>query len=252
MSPVPVSDPNFPPNLRGRIGARPADPVLFPRQNSGIDNIPHLSKIETMAQQNMTGVGISMELSRGSTFTTDLSNWGYRFDPARADNSPAACIADLPSGHVYRKWRVTATFCGKRYETDFALPEQQASHLAPNRMLDMVTEFFELPGDFQVYVWDVGYLEEAEASWRPITKFTVGYQNFPSRNLGSGVKVSSYQGKSVLEFSNDRTDTYAKLGDILTISAPVSTSGIQSRNRAVRHEGAKNAVNPHPPRLPHL
>jgi uncharacterized protein YjdB len=224
-----ATDPNFPPNLRGRIGVRPSDPVMFPRQNAGIDNIPNLSKIETMAQQNMTGIDIAMEISRGTTFTDDLSNWGYRFHPLHSENAPELCVGDLPRGFEYRRWHVTATFGGKKYESIFALPEQQASHIAPNRMLDMVTEFFESAGDFQAYLWDFAYQEEAAAVWRPITKFTVNYQNFPSRNLGSGVKVGVYQGTPVLEFSNDRTDTYAKLGDILTISAPASSS--QSRSR---------------------
>jgi hypothetical protein len=220
----PAADPSFPAQLWGRVGIRPFDAAMFPRQNAGIDNIPHLSKIEAIGQANVTGLDIAVEITRGTVFSDDLLNWGYRFGTSRADNSPAACVAGLPAGHLYRRWHVTAAIDGKRYESVVALPEQQASYIAPNRLLDMVTEFFELAGDFQAFVWDVAYQDEGDAAWRPVTQFVVNYQNFPTRNLGSGVKVGAYLGKRVLEFSNDRTDTYARKNDVLTISPSAGLS----------------------------
>ena len=213
----PAADDNFPIALKGRVGVRPADVIMFPRQNSGIDNIPRLTKIETISQQNMTAKDIAFELSRGETFVGDLSNWGYRFDPSRSDNLPSSCLPDLPSGHTYRKWHLIAVFEGRSYAWDFALPEQQARYLDPSRMIDMVTEFFETAGSFQAFVWDFAVQDENRQDWQPIYKFIVTYQVFPDRNTGSGVKIGSYQGRNILEFSNDRTDTYAQLGDILIL-----------------------------------
>jgi hypothetical protein len=191
---------------------------MFPRQNSGIDNLPRLSKIETISQQNMNGVEIELEFVRGQTFTTGLSDWGWRFDPTRADNDPASCLPDLPAGHVYRTWQVTASFAATAYTWEFALPDQQASHISPSRIIDIVSEFFDRPGSFQVYLWGFEYQEENVAIWRPITRFVMNYQALPTRNKGSGVRVATYNGQAVLEFSNDGSDTYARLNQVLILA----------------------------------
>ncbi len=219
----PASDPNFPVQLKGRIGVRPSDVLMFPRQNSGIDGIPYLSKIETISQTDVTGKDVSIELTRGSVFTNDQANWGYRFDPTRADNDPNACSPDLPSGFEYQVWHMRAMFDGQSYQWDFAMPVDQALYLDPNRMINIVTEFFEMSGFFQVYVWDFTVQDEGSSTWQTIKSFIVNYQNKPKRNTGSGVRLGNYRGNRVLEFSNDRTDTYAQLNDVLTLRMGIHT-----------------------------
>jgi uncharacterized protein (TIGR03437 family) len=214
----PATEPTFPRALRGRVGIRPSNLQRYPRQSSGINNIASLTKIETIGQQNMVGKDIELELVRGDTFTNDLSNWGFRFDPNRSDNLPSSCLADLPRGSVYRRWLVTARYDGETFRWDVALPEEQARFLDPNRIVDFVTEFFELRGTFQVFAWDFFFQEEGQPAWIPISDFKVTYQVLPGRNTGSGVRIGTYQGRRVLEFSNDRTDTYAQLNDIITLS----------------------------------
>ena len=203
---------------------------MFPRQNSGIDGIPYLSKIETISQIDMTGKDVSIELTRGNTFTNDLTNWGYRFDPTRSDNAPSACLPDLPSGFTYQTWHLTAVFDGYTYQWDFAMPADQTPYLRPTSLFSIVNEFFQTSGFYQVFVWDFAIQDEDTSTWQTINDFSVTYQYNFKRNIGSGVRVGYYEGSGVLEFSNDRTDTYAKLNDHLSIGTAIEPAIVGAPN----------------------
>lgn len=214
-------------NRKGMVGSRPGDVasrLMFPRVMSGIDNISGLTKIETMSQMNIAGQDITIEYARGSTFTTPLSGWGWRFNP----NAPGSCMPDLPADVVYRIWTSTVTIGGQTYSYEFAVPDQYATHLAPSEIFSIVTEFlYKTPteisqgkGDFQVYFWDFEVQRENSTTWIPLRKMKVFYRADPTDNIGWGAKIGLYAGRPVLEISNDTTDTYYKLNDVFEIPAP--------------------------------
>ncbi|MDS4059341.1 MAG: putative Ig domain-containing protein [Candidatus Contendobacter sp.] len=221
-------------NQKGMVGSRPVDAAsgaMFPRVMTGIDNITALTKIETMSQMNMAGQNITIEYARGSTFTTPLSGWGWRFDPnSTVSSGQPPCVPDLPTGVVYRIWTSTVTIGGQTYSYEFAVPDQYATHLAPYEIFSIVTEFLDKTsveisqgkGDFQVYFWDFEVQRENSTTWMPLRKMKVFYRADPSDNIGWGAKIGVYAGRPVLEISNDTTDTYYKLNDVFEIPAPNS------------------------------
>lgn len=193
---------------------------MFPRQNSGVDAIDGFTKIEAIGQTNIAGKDVYVEYIRGETFTEPLGDWGYRFGASDS----------LPAGRVYRKWVAKIVIENVQYQLNFALPEDGAKYFAPWEINSFVTEFFDQPGFFQVYFWDLEIQKEGSLTWEPIKKWRMGYKSDSVENIGYGVKVSQYNNKSVIEISNDGTDTYLKLGGILElppsqISQPICSSG---------------------------
>jgi hypothetical protein len=238
----PAVDPSFPLAMKGRIGIRPSDLSAFPRGSYGIDGIPFLTKIETISQQDMTGQDVSVQISRGDTFADDLSNWGYRLDPTRADNLPSACLPNLPSGFTYRKWQVLVSFGTKSYSWDLAMPQDQALYISPDQLIAITTEFFQTSGAFQAFIWDLNGQSEKTMLWQPLTRWGVTYQIHSERNTGSGVKLGTYLGNRVIEFSCDRTDTYSRLYDVLDLAT--GESGPMPTVSAVQTVGGPGAVAP--------
>lgn len=228
-----VSVPDY--NKKGLVGIRPADAQtlqMFPRANSGIDNIQGLTKIETISQQNITGKDISIQLVRGDTFTTPLDGWGSRFI---TDASGAVqCSALLPSGVLYRKWLVTAILDGSSYKWEVAFPDDSARYLSPGEMQTFITEFFEHPGFFQAYIWDLEFLREGYSTWERVAQWKMtrceGGCNGSAETAGA--KLSTYAGHPVIEISNDGTASYFKIGDIFTLplvtATPTPTPSISS------------------------
>lgn len=248
-------------NRKGMVGSRPvgvASGSMFPRVMSGIDNISGLTKIETMSQMNIAGQDMTIEYARGSTFTTPLSGWGWRFDPSvPVSSGQPPCISDLPGGVVYRIWTSTVTIGGQTYSYEFAVPDQYATHLYPYEIFSIVTEFLDKTpaeisqgkGDFQVYFWDFEVQRENSTTWIPLRKMKVFYRADPTDNIGWGAKMGLYAGRPVLEISNDTTDTYYKLNDVFEIPAsnpeeyivetcdyPTLRSALLSDSRTIRFD----------------
>jgi hypothetical protein len=221
------------------VGVKPSDTVMFPRQNSGVDNIPEFTKIETISQGNMTGKDISLEYARGPLLTGSLGGYGYRFYvDAQGQQS---CVPDLPTGVSYRKWIATAVIDGTTYSWEFVVPAANGTYLYPFRLLDMVTEFLNTPGFFQGYIWDVEYQQENNSTWNPMTGFKMTYRADPNPNTTYGCRIAAYNGKPVMEFSNDGTNTYFQLNDTFTI--PSDTSGIPAMNLpTIRWDAAAQTV----------
>lgn len=207
---------------KGYVGVRQLDPAtmqMFPRQNSGIDNIPGLTKIETISQSNVTAKDITIEYLRGAAFTSPLDGWGSRY--LTDSQGQVSCSASLPSGVTYRTWQVTVTIDGAIYRWEFALPDDSARYLAPGEISSFGTEFFNHPGFFQVYIWEPEVMAEG-GSWQPVTRWKTGYCSDCSGSVINtyGAKLSTYNGWNVIEISNDGTDTYYKTGDIFVLQSP--------------------------------
>ncbi len=243
-----VSIPDYPgesqrPSL---VGVRPSNLQMFPRQNSGIDNIPGLTKIETISQMDITGKDISIQYYRGNLLdpaTDGLSGWGYRFQRDPQDPNIITCEPDLPSGYTYRKWHAEAVIDGITYLWDFAVPDDSARYLFPTSdMTSIVTEFLATPGFFQVYFWDFEIQREGSSIWERLDTWKVFYQpDAPTPTSGWGPKIGDYNGKPVLEVSNDGTDTYFKLNDIFQIP---STGALFRIERATGNVYADGSFNP--------
>lgn len=204
----------------GLVGVRQADENIrnmFPRQNSGIDNISGLTKIETISQMNMNEKDVSVEILRGDIFkvTTPLDGWGYRYVPDPNNQGNYLCESKLPPAE-YRIWKVTSMIDGITYRHEFLMPEAYAKYIHPG-IKNFFTEFFKNSGFFQTYFWEIEFLRENVSDWEPLRKWKVGtsYEGTDSRN--NGFKLATYNNHSVIEVSNDMTDTYYKMGDIFEL-----------------------------------
>jgi formylglycine-generating enzyme len=214
-----VSIPDY--TQKGLVGIRQLDTAtlsMFPRISTGIDNIPGLTKIETISQTNLNGIDLELEFCQGDTFTNELSGWGARIDPANFTN----CLAELVGGVVYRKWGLTCKIGGDVFRWEFAVPEDNGRYIAPGRLLNFVTEFFNKGPFYQVFVWDVEVQPENDPNWHPIKKWRMDYRADPNPNLGYGCRLTTYQNRPALEFSNDGIDNYFQLGDVFELPAELS------------------------------
>lgn len=221
-------------NRHGMVGSRPIDEAskrMFPRVMTGIDNIPGLTKIETISQRDILGQDVSIEYSRGGTFRKPLSGWGVRFDPSvkfkdSDRNKPQPeTVPDLPSNTEYRIWTATVSVANKQFGYEFAVPDKFGTHFAPYEIFSIVTEFLDKnpaevtagKGDFQAFFWDFKLMREHRSKWLPIRKLKCFYRADPKPNIGWGAKIGEYQKTPVLEISNDGTDTYYKLNQVFEI-----------------------------------
>lgn len=133
---------------------------MFPRQNSGIDMIPGITKIETISQMNMNNKDVSVEIFRDGilTVTAPLDGWGYRWVPDPDKPDSYICESRLPPTE-YRKWVVTSTIDNIEYQHEFLMPESYAKYIHPD-IKNFFTEFFGTSGLFQTYLWDIEVLRE--------------------------------------------------------------------------------------------
>lgn len=221
-------------NRHGMVGSRPINEeskLMFPRVMTGIDNIPGLTKIETISQRDIIGHDVSIEYARGATFRKPLSGWGFRFDPQvkfkdTDRNKPQPkTVPDLPSDTEYRIWTATVRFANKQFGYEFAVPDKYGTHFAPYEIFSIVTEFLDKnpaeatagKGDFQAFFWDFELMRENQIKWIPIRKLKCFYRAAPKPNIGWGAKIGKYQKTPVLEISNDGTHTYYQLDQVFEI-----------------------------------
>ena len=214
-----VSVPDYP--KKEFVGVRQSDAAttaMFPRQNSGIDAISGLTKIETISQENITGKDIYVEYTRGGTFTTPLSGWGYRFTPDPVNPGSFICDPNLPAA-TYQIWIARATFDATTYQWEFALPASSSKYFAPWEIVTFACEFFNEPGLFQTYFWDLEVERESTSAWQPLLSWRVSYLTEPN-NDGWGPKLGTYNGQTVIEISNDGTNTYYPLNAVFNLPEP--------------------------------
>jgi hypothetical protein len=221
----------------GYAAARNSDPLMFPRQQSGIDGALGINMIQMIAQMDVTAKDITLEFSKGESFFTAGGDpsWGWRrhsswspipfWNPIPSDPIYAGsftCRSDLPAGS-YQIWRGEITIDEATYVFEYAYPFDFAQYLAPEFLQNIVTEFLSPAGFFQALFWDMAVRRESSTTWIPLTAWKVGQNELLDvRNVGSGGRVNTYDGHAVLEISNDGTDTYLQVNDIFQLPPPAN------------------------------
>lgn len=202
--------------------------ATFPRQNGGIDGIHGLSAIWAISQRDFFGQDVQVSLLRGQQFITPLDGWGGRWVPDPTQPGQFVCDPLLPPG-LYREWGLTITTRDSHYRFVLAEPDAHADRLWPPGAMSIVTEFLDQRGLFVLYLWGMAILQEGQ-DWLPLRQWMTTFRADPLPNIGWGVKVGHYGGRSVLEVSNDDTATYAQVGETVTLDdAPVVSIPILSR-----------------------
>lgn len=197
-------------NREGFVGMRQRDQAtlaLFPRMNSGIDNIAGITKIETISQQNMAGKDIYIEVTRGGVerFAAPQKGWGGRY---RLENKKQVSAEELPAGN-YQKWNIKVAFDGVEYGWEAAFPADQARYFAPHQIIHLVSEFFEMKSRICAHVWNPQILREGKTEWESLTQWLRHYQ---AGNDPFGPRITEANGRHVLEMSNDKKpESYLKV-----------------------------------------
>jgi hypothetical protein len=183
-------------NLHGRTGAQTVDPIMFPRQTYEIDGIDGLWKTDMISQLNINGLDGSVAITRGP-IVTDKTGW--------------KCDGTL-GGSVYRQWDVLVTIDGAPFSMRFALPDNEARYFYPWEIFSFGTEFFKQPGAIKVFLWDFEIQQENQTYWRPLTRWQVTRQDDSINE--DGVRLATYNGKRVIEFSNESPGPFFESGTV--------------------------------------
>lgn len=213
---------------------------LFPRMNSGIDNTPGITKIETISQQNMVGKDIYVEITKGGVeqFDSPQQGWGGRY---RLDNNKQVSAEELPGG-TYQVWKVRVAFDGVEYGWEAVFPADQAKYFAPHQIIHFVTEFFEMESRICAYVWNPQILREGETKWDNLARWNYHYQAGPDPY---GPRITVVDNRHVLEMSNDKEpESYFKKDAIfeLTMNPVVQWQSAESRPSKEQEVVRINAV----------
>jgi hypothetical protein len=202
-----VSVPDY--NREGFVGLRHRNRAtfdLFPRMNSGIDNIAGITKIETIAQQNMIGKDIYVEVTNGGIrrFAAPQQGWGGRY---RLENEKQVSSEVLPAG-TYQAWNIRVAFDGVEYAWEAVFPADQAKYFAPHQIIHFVSEFYEMETKICCYIWNPQILREGKGQWEDLTRWKYHYQAGPDPY---GPRLAEAGGRHVIEMSNDkRPEDYFK------------------------------------------
>lgn len=172
-----------------------SDAVAWPRRALGIDGSLTAFKLEATYQRDVTGQDGRVEWRRGDLLPPDdLRNWGR------------SCLP-MMQGRTMRQWHVTIQVGGEMFHGTAIYPEDEATHLRPDRLLELVTEFFELPGVVRIFVWDV-QVERESGERVPLLTWTI-LSRRPGVPVGYwGVRKAEYAGGDVLEFGTDPQQVY--------------------------------------------
>jgi hypothetical protein len=184
---------------KGLTGAKTRDPDRFPRQTYLIDGIPNLWKTDMISQFDCTGFSGTVKVARGG-LVTNLQGW--------------RCDGDLDPGTSFRKWKVTVALQGTRDHMTIALPDESAHYITPYEALVFYTEFFNQPGLFKVYLWDLEIQSESSGTWQPLNLWEV--TDGPGTNYG--FRKTSFNDQCGIEVSNEPGGNYAPAGTVIDLS----------------------------------
>jgi hypothetical protein len=209
----------------GRVGMHSSTPSVFPVTTGAIDGCA-LVHTSAYSQLDITGKDVTVEFVKGGTFTTPLSGWASCQIQPNTPNLPcgqySCTAANLPAG-TYQIWNATLSFDGTSYLFELAVPatnphgaERTGPFLDPRGLFGFLSEFLEFGHHFQFYVWDMEVQRQGSSDWIAIKNFKQTY-TIPSTHRSSGGRLAVYNGKPVLEFSNDGTETYYGLDNEFTI-----------------------------------
>jgi hypothetical protein len=237
----------------GHLGIKPSDLTVFPRFTSGTDGNHTLSILHARSQLNLNDAEIALQFDRGTprTYATPQSGWSHHWS-VDAQGTPV-CGDMLPAG-TYRSWIGTATITTasgtqttytNEYLMDAATPtESNYIELAPDgSMLGFVTEFVHCLGFFQEFVYDVQFRRDGSQTWESLNTFSVAGPD-PAVNQYHGwfgIRMAEWQGKSVLEVSNDGTDSYFLYGDG-TFTLPANPADIPAAMGCIQNPSSRFCI----------
>jgi cysteine-rich repeat protein len=211
----------------GHLGIKPNNTTIFPRFSSGTDGNHTLSILHARSQLNLTDAEIALQFDRGTprTYTTPQTGWGSHWT---VEQQGFGCDNTLPAG-TYRSWIGTATITTasgtqvytNEYLMDMATSQESnfielsSDGQGNNTILGFVTEFVHCLGFFQEFVYDVEFKRDGSQVWEPVSTFSIAGPDpaVNGYNGWFGIRMAEWQGKSVLEISNDGTNSYFLYGD---------------------------------------
>lgn len=201
-----------------RVAARTSNGSMFPLQTYYIDNIPGLWKRDAVSQSDVAGRDGEFVITRGN-LVSDFGSWA------------SACSGALDTTVSYRQWTLAVTIDGLPLETmTILLPDAAASYLSPNELADLTTEFLHQSGLYQIYYWDFMIQREFRSDWQALTRLWLW--RYDGYEVDFGAKRSVWNGKYVLELSNDGPGSFLPLNSFIDLSG---TPALTSRHRAVGH-----------------
>jgi len=198
----------------GMVGTRTMSPSMFPRQTYLIDGLENVWKTDMISQADLVGKDCEVEIIRGPLIS-DLSGWRH--------DGP------LPEGS-YRRWDARVAIESAIHEMAFAFPEADARYLCNGEVFNFATEYWHVPGDFRIYLWDMDYQVQGETEWRSVLNWRAG------RHDGSlddfGIRMVDYQDHSVIEFGTRDNAGYSPTGTVFYIGeTPAITNVVVTDNK---------------------
>lgn len=175
-----------------KVGLKSRNVEKLPVLNLEIDGIKDYWERAAYIQEDMTGKTVSIEVAR-SDLAKDLRGWSTH--------------GDMPPGN-YRIWTITASWDGQSQSVDCIAPEEHAKYLGTLSPANIATEAFRRHrGLLRVYYWDFEMQDEDSTDWLSVFGGFVSTNGDPS-DMTWGMKKATFQGKPVIEVSNDGTKTY--------------------------------------------
>lgn len=180
--------------------ARPAglwmsDASRWPRRALGIDGSLTDYKLEATYQHDITGLDGTLTWRRGAILSPeDSRTWGR------------ACLP-MSMARPMRQWHVDVAIGEESVQGTVIYPDDEATHLRPDRLIEFVTEFFELPGVVRIFIWDIVALSAGDGRI-PLRDFQI-VSRHPGIPTGLwGVRLGEHRGASVIEFGTDPQQAY--------------------------------------------
>jgi hypothetical protein len=136
-----------------------------------------------------------------------------------SDNTGWKCV-DYLDDDTYRQWNASATVGSTPYNVAFASPESNARFISTGAPIIFRTEFYLYSGLFKVYLWDFQFMRESTESWEPLTQWIVDDQCGDASAYG--VRLASFEGRTVMEISNDGPGSFLQAGTIFALSMHVN------------------------------
>jgi hypothetical protein len=201
----------------GKTGAKTFAPLVFPRQSYLIDGLP-IPKTDAISQLDLGQTTTEVVITRGG-LVSDKIGW--------------KCFGSLDAD-VYRRWDASAAVGPTTYDVAFALPDSHARFITSGELINFRTEFYLFPGLFKVYLWDFLLMRESTGSWEPLSSWIVDDQCGDASAYG--VRLTSFEGRTVMEISNDGPGSFLPVGTIFDLGFPVEID--------VKPGSDTNTVNP--------
>nr|NIM94559.1 hypothetical protein [Anaerolineales bacterium] len=201
----------------GKTGMKTFAPSVFPLQSYLIDNLP-IPKTDAISQLNLNQRTTEVTITR-SGLVSDKIGW--------------KCAGPLDAD-TYRQWDASATVGPTTYNVSFVSPESNARFISSGAPIIFRTEFYLYPGLFKVYLWDFQFMRESTASWEPLTQWIVDDQCGDASAYG--VRLAGFEGRTVMEISNDGPGSFIQAGTIFDLSFLVDID--------IKPSSDPNAINP--------